>query len=100
MQKGNIKIGLDFLFLFCAKAVFIPRHNNHLVRVRIASWFGLKYLFWSLQSQLEMVLTPLAHLAALLNAISQHLPDRCDRGLISTHKHSVNECGMLDWLQM
>lgn len=71
MQKGNIKIGLDFLFLFCAKAVFIPRHNNHLVRVRIASWFGLKYLFWSLQSQLKMVLTPLAHLAALLNAIRQ-----------------------------
>ena len=40
--------------LSCDDAVIRFRHKKHLVRIKKRSCFGLKYLFWSPQSRLEM----------------------------------------------
>ena len=47
--------GLHFLFLFCHNAVFMLWLGSVcVVMVRETSWSGLRYLFWSPQTQLKM----------------------------------------------
>ena len=39
----------------CAHGLLRLRHKSHLVRLRKASWLGLKYLLWLPRSQMETV---------------------------------------------
>ena len=62
VASGSISISCR-----CVYALVRFRHKNHLVRVRRTSWFGLKYLLWSPQTHLEILLmSPLTHPVLLL----------------------------------
>lgn len=46
---------MSHLLKHCAYALVRLRHKSDLVRARKGSCFGLKYLLWSAQTQLEIV---------------------------------------------
>lgn len=65
-KHREVKTGCVFMFQLSVKFFYFSpvttlahvlvkfRHKNHLVKVRTRTWFDLKYLFWSLRSQMGM----------------------------------------------